>query len=649
MRPALLLIDLQQDYLNRPGLEPPAPQLVSHASSLLDICRQSAIPVFHAVTQVHADGSNRMPHWRASNHWACVEETRGVLPPDEVAPLPDEAIFTKLFFNAFDNPALAAALAADGIDTLIVAGLYTHACVRATVLDAYSRGYAVWVAADAVASTDPLHARLTLDYLEGRAAHCLGLTEIASRLAALRIADHGMTHPQKMWLHRNPGNWDEVLTEVPLGQARDVAEAVLQVRSFQKEWERTNIAARIEKLAHWMECLNRKKEQFITLLMREIGKPLLNAQAEFDYATALLRHTLHELANDDLPLDATNCRVRYCPVGTVGLITPWNNPLAIPVGKLAPALAYANTAVWKPALQATQLSRLVMESLQQAGLGDAVALVTGDADTGSLLLARKEIATISFTGSIAAGRQVAAVCAAEGKTLQAELGGNNAAIIMADVDPEKTAQMLARSIFSFSGQRCTAPRRLIVEAVIMHRFERALVAATAALKLGCPEEEGVQVGPLISRQQQSRMATLTSAGIAAGGRVLCGGKIPEGYAHGCWFEPTLIADVHPDSPLVQEESFGPIAVIMAARNPGHALALCNSVPHGLVTTLFSNDAGVQRRVMEEAQCGIIAINQSPLDIDPAAPFGGWKASGIGLPEHGRWDHVFYTKPQAIYG
>lgn len=645
MRPALLLVDLQQDYLNRRGLEPSAKQLISNVTRLLSSCRQHNIPVFRSVTQIGGDGSNRMPHWIATNHFSCVLGTLGVLPPDEIASLPDESIFSKPFFNAFDNPELSAALAAKNIDTIIVAGIYTHACVRATVLDAYRRGYEVLVATDAVASADPSHARLTLDYLQGRAARCMNIEEISEYLAAPNTGTQNSTHPQKVWLHHNPSNWAEVLTEVPLGQPRDLAQAVHKVQSFQKKWAQTSVTVRIEKLTFWLECLIQKKNRLIELLVLEVGKPLSNAQAEFNYAIALLRHTLHELAADDAAEQTGTFRVRYCPVGLVGLITPWNNPLAIPVGKLAPALAYGNTVVWKPALQATQLSRLVAESLAEAGLDAAAALVTGDADTGRSLLEQKEVAAISFTGSIAVGHQASAICAAKGKAFQAELGGNNAAIIMADVDPEKVAQTLAASLFSFSGQRCTAIRRLIVEAPIRSKFEAALIRATMALKVGPPADETVQIGPLISREQQSRMAALASSC----GRILCGGKVPQGYEYGCWFEPTLIADAPPDSPLAQEESFGPIVIIMTARDIDHALALNNAVPHGLLTALFSHDSKIHQRVLADAQSGIVAINQSPLVIDPAAPFGGWKNSGIGLPEHGRWNKLFYTKPQAVYG
>ncbi|MBI3903176.1 MAG: aldehyde dehydrogenase family protein [Nitrosomonadales bacterium] len=641
MRAALLLVDLQQDYLNRPGLQPPAARFIHDAAKLLELCRRSGISVLHAVTRVRADGSDRMPHWQRDQRRACVAGTSGVLPPQELAPLPHEPVFAKTFFNPFDNPELGAALAAGEVDTLIIAGLYTHACVRAAVLDAYRLGYEVWLARDAVASTEPEHARLTLDYLAGRAAHCLDTEEIAARLASSSASSAVQT-----WPHHDPCDWGEVLAQVPLMRAREVAQAVCGVRAPQAVWGRMESAQRAAGLQRWLGSLEASKERLIALLVREVGKPLLNARAEFDYAVALLQHTLAG-ANAG-PESGADFQVCHCPVGVVGLITPWNNPLAIPVGKLAPALLYGNAAVWKPALQASQLSRLLLETLVDAGCAEVVALVTGDSDSGRLLTAQQGIDAISFTGSIAAGRSVAAVCAAQGKALQAELGGNNAVIVMDCADVESLARQLAPALFSFSGQRCTAPRRLIVQASAMPRFEAALVRATAALRLGMPEDPHTQVGPLISREQQTRMLALTEAAKEAGARVLCGGNIPDGYARGCWFAPTLVADVAADSELAQEESFGPIAVLMQARDMDHALELNNGVKHGLVTMIFSDDESIQRRVAAEAQSGIVAINQCPLQISPAAPFGGWKASGIGEPEHGRWDRAFYTRPQAVY-
>lgn len=648
MRPALVLIDLQRDYLDRVGLLPVEAELVANVAKLLNLCRQYSVPVFHVMTLVHADGANRMPHWVKQHRWDCLVGTPGAQPPPELAPVSDEPVFSKPYFSAFDSPDFVTAFAASGVDTLILCGIYTHACIRASALDGYRHGYEVWVATDAVGSTDQDHARLTLDYIEGRVGTCLTVAKIADQIISASVVSPASSKAPRAWLHHNPAQWNEILSEVPLAGTAEVAGATQRAAKLARTTAQQTVNSRRKVLSQWLHCLMNRKEQLVQLLVLEIGKPIKDARAEFEYAIALLCQIMKTFG-EEAPETGIDFLVRRCPIGVVGLITPWNNPLAIPVGKLGPALAYGNTVVWKPALQALQISSLIMASLDEAGLGDQVGMVTGDSRTGGFLIMQEGINAISFTGSVAAGRQVAAGCAATGKTLQGELGGNNAVLVMADVDPEQTARQLAPAIFSFAGQRCTAPRRLIVEESVKGRFEAALVDATLELKIGLPQLDDTQVGPVISREQQTRLAALTAAGRSAGGRLLCGGKAPKGFDHGCWFEPTLIADPDPASVLVQEESFGPIAVVLGARNFDQALALCNNVQQGLVATIFSGNTAVQQRFLESIQAGIVAVNRAPLSINPAAPFGGWRRSGIGAPEHGRWDREFYTKPQAVYG
>jgi acyl-CoA reductase-like NAD-dependent aldehyde dehydrogenase/nicotinamidase-related amidase len=641
MKFGLLLIDMQQDYLDRPGIEPPSSEIIANVKRLLDTCRAHAVPVFHVHTLVRADGTDRMPHWQAADIWACVAGSAGALPPTELAPLADEVVIGKRFYSGFEAPDAVARLAEAGLDTLILAGIYTHACVRATALDAYRHGFKVLIVSDAVGSTEPLHAKLTLDYLAGRAATCLRYEELLGRLGSVaeRPAADG-----RVWTQRNPSRWDEVLGEVPLGGAHD-AEAAVATAAARGH---TSLDQRVSGLERWMVALAACRMRAVELLVREVGKPVTAAHAEVDYALALLGYTISQISLGEADEAGGRAQVRHAPFGPVALITPWNNPLAIPVGKIAPALGYGNTVVWKPALQAPGLSQLVMETLAEAGLGDFVALLTGDSATARHLLVQPALRAVSFTGSIAAGREVAGICAAHGKALQAELGGNNAVIITADTDVERAAAELAPALFSFSGQRCTAPRRLIVERRVKASFEAALVKATLALKIGLPELPETAVGPLISRERQDRMAALVRRAISDGGRLLCGGKSPPGLEQGCWFEPTLIADPNPASAVIREEAFGPVAVVLAADDFTAALEMCNAVLHGLVATLYAENAELQQRFINHAEAGILVLNRPMAPIDPAAPFSGWKASGFGPPEHGRWDLATYARPQAIY-
>ena len=644
MRPALILIDLQRDYLDRPGLVPGERELLRGVAALLEGCRGAGVPVFHAVTLVRADGANRMPHWKEAGTWACREGTPGALAPAAVAPGEGEPVFAKDFYSAFDSPGLEAALAAGAVDTLILAGIYTHACVRATALDAYRRGYRVLIATDAIGSTDAEHARLTLSWLEGRASHGVPTAGILAMLAQAGTARDAGT--PGTWLHRNPANRDEVLFEVPVAGARQVASAVGRARGA-SAWGEVAPAERLARLSRWRGALEAARGSFVAALVRDVAKPVAEARGEFDYGMALLGNSLDSFASEETPAARTRLVVRHRPVGTVALVTPWNNPLAIAVGKLAPALAWGNAVVWKPALPGTRVARAVVDALEAAGLAEVVQLVTGDGETGRHLVRQPGIDAVSFTGSLAAGRVVAAACGAAARPLQAELGGNNAVIVMGGIDVEAVAQEVAAAAFSFSGQRCTAPRRLIVDRAIRGPFEEALVAATRALRIGDPGEEATRIGPLVSREQQERIIALLSS--PSGGRVACGGGVPAGFERGCWLEPAIVADPDPASAIVKEESFGPVAVLLEAGGIEEALALANGVEHGLVASLFSNDSRHRDLFLRHMQAGMLAINRARPAFDAAAPFGGWKRSGHGPPEHGRWDREFYSRAQAIYG
>jgi acyl-CoA reductase-like NAD-dependent aldehyde dehydrogenase len=290
-----------------------------------------------------------------------------------------------------------------------------------------------------------------------------------------------------------------------------------------------------------------------------------------------------------------------------------------------------------------------MDTLMHAGVPPGcVNMIQGNADTGKHLLTHPDIAAISFTGRVDTGRQAASVCAATNKALQAELGGNNAALVMAGCNIDATSHELAATAYRFSGQSCTAPRRLIVERKIRVKFEKALANAIFALRVGEPGNSETYIGPLVSEIHRERIHSMVESAVSDGGRILCGGRVPQGYEHGCWYEPTLIADVPHQAYAAQEEGFGPLAILMEARDIGEALNLCNDVPHGLVATLYSTDPTHRAQFLAEAEAGILRINNGIVGISPNAPFGGWKASAIGPPEHGLWDQEFYARPQAVY-
>lgn len=293
---------------------------------------------------------------------------------------------------------------------------------------------------------------------------------------------------------------------------------------------------------------------------------------------------------------------------------------------------------------------LLTETLAEADIPEnCVNIVLGDASTAQAVISHPRIAAISFTGSEAAGQQVSVLCAVHQKRFQAELGGNNGAIVTINCDIDAIAAELARQAYCFAGQRCTAPRRLIVEHCAYDKFVKSFIKHASLLQIGFPLDPKTQLGPLVSRRRQAYIAALVDQCKREGGRILHGGNIPVDFVQGCWYEPTIVTGVRPDAYIVQEESFGPVVVIQEAKDFDDALRLCNGVKQGLVATLYSDDRKKQRHFLLEAEAGILRINAGQSTIHPDAAFGGWKSSGIGLPEHGQWDCEFYTCPQSMYG
>jgi acyl-CoA reductase-like NAD-dependent aldehyde dehydrogenase len=265
------------------------------------------------------------------------------------------------------------------------------------------------------------------------------------------------------------------------------------------------------------------------------------------------------------------------------------------------------------------------------------------------MLRDPRVKAVSFTGSSSTGQQVAALCAAHGKTLQAELGGNNAAVVTAACDIETVARDVANAAFSFAGQRCTAVRRVIVDHAICESFTEALIAAIGSLPVGLPAAHSTRIGPLVSRAAQQRIAKIVASAREQGATVHVGGRVPIGFEQGCWYEPTLLSGLEHQSPVVQTESFGPVLVRSEAADIDDALQQVNTVEQGLTAICYSDDPELQRAFVESAETGVVWLQTRPFAIDPRAPFGGWKASGIGPPEHGEWDRIFYARPQAVYG
>jgi acyl-CoA reductase-like NAD-dependent aldehyde dehydrogenase len=570
---------------------------------------------------VAADGADAMPHRRAVPE--AVEGTAGARTPAELRERSGEPVFHKRFFSAFDAAGLEEELRAQGAERLLVAGVHSHACIQATALDAYARGLEVVIGEELVGSYDAAHAAQALGWLDGRAATVKSIAAILGTAVA-------------PWQHRNPCDSAELLFEVEAQSPAAVEAEAGRLASVQ----RLPLAQRAARLSDWHRRLETNRDTWIEALIRDLGKPRRDAEGEVAYGLGLLSYVTATLRDEEA---GGVRRSLYRPHGTAGLITPWNNPFAIPVAKLAPALGYGNAALWKPALPGSRIAAMLRDSLADAGLGDWVSLVTGDAATGQAVLRNADL--VSFTGSVPVGRLMVAEAARRFIPVQAELGGSNAAIIDTSAELGAAAEDLAAAMFSFAGQRCTAIRRVLVLDAVYEPFVERLAATVEALRVGDPADSATQVGPVIDKDRQQAFVAM-----AQSGRVIAGGKVPTGLpAAGCWVEPTLLADLPPGHPLLSSEVFGPLAAIVRVADLPAAIANHNATGMGLFGALFTQDAESVDRFLAEAQAGILSINRARPPFAPEGPFVGWKASGYGTPEHGRWNRDFYTRAQAVYG
>jgi acyl-CoA reductase-like NAD-dependent aldehyde dehydrogenase/nicotinamidase-related amidase len=646
MKSALLLVDLQGDYLKTPGLQPAADALVARTAALLAGCRHRHIPVIHVWTTLHRNDDRRLPHWKQNRRWLCVAGTHGHQPPGLLQPRKDEPIIHKTGFNAFAGATLDATLGRMHCDTVVLAGVHLHTCVRAAAAESLERGLKVFIAEDAVGSNDPAHAAVVRRWLAERSVQFEPVNAVLSRLDG--------DAPLK-WIHCSPRKTGSALFDVPIANADEIAAAASAAKNAWTQWRRRPAAA----YPSWLEKVAERLEAAAPNLARqmavEIGKPLSHGLEEVHRAARNIRDVLCRAASLEPQTREAAGMVRHQPLGVVAIISPWNNPVAIPAGKIIPALIYGNTVVWKPAPSATNISRAFLKLLRDSGVPhDRVQLLTGDHTVAQRLAANESIDAVTLTGSLAAGHAIQEICARRFVPLQAELSGNNAAIVWDDADLPRAAAQVAWGAFGFAGQRCTANRRVVVSAPLFENFLRELKAAAAKLVWGDPLKKSTDIGPVLHAGRRDEHAALICAAKKSGAlhRVewLFKGRARESWVKaGAYAQPVIIGCDRPEHTLVQEETMSPLLVVQRARDFNHALKLCNGVRHGLAAALFSHSPGLQKKFLAEARAGILKLNSATAGVDVSLPFGGWKASGLGPPEHGEGDRRFYTRMQAVYG
>jgi acyl-CoA reductase-like NAD-dependent aldehyde dehydrogenase len=442
----------------------------------------------------------------------------------------------------------------------------------------------------------------------------------------------------------------EVVGRVALGSTDDLDRAVGDARAAQPAWAARADADRIDLLLRAADAVEAAAEPLAELLSREQGKPLNGAGARFELGAcaAWLRATAATELPGGTVLDDgdTHAELRYRPVGVVGAIGPWNWPMMITVWQVAPALRMGNTVVVKPS-EHTPLSVLALVGVLNSVLpADVLTAVAGERDLGAHLSGHPGVDKLVFTGSTATGQAIIRSSADTVKRLTLELGGNDAGIVLPDVDPTAIAEDLFWGAFINTGQTCAALKRLYVHNDVYDEVCAALVDVARAMPMGRGLDERNVLGPLQNRAQYDVVARLVEAAREAGAKVLVGGD-PDPGAAGHFYPVTLVADVDDDNPLVAEEQFGPALPIVRYEHLDDAVAMANALDVGLGASVWSADREAARAVAARLEAGTVWIN-SHGGVHPMIPFGGVKRSGYGL-EFGVEGLKSVAVPQVVNG
>ncbi|GAA5235648.1 aldehyde dehydrogenase family protein [Verticiella sediminum] len=459
--------------------------------------------------------------------------------------------------------------------------------------------------------------------------------------------------------NRNPSDPDDVIGLYAQADATQLDVAAQAAQAAFATWSTAGIQARSDALERIGVEILARKDELAELLAREEGKTRPEALGEVMRAGSIFKFFAGEclrLSGEILPSVRPGVAVEITrePVGVIGIITPWNFPIAIPAWKIAPALAYGNCVVFKPADLVPGTAWILAEIIHRSGIPEGVFnLVMGRGSViGEPLVNHPAIAAVSFTGSVEVGSRIAAQCAQSGKKVQLEMGGKNPQVVLDDADLDQAVELCAQSAFFSTGQRCTASSRLIVTEGIHERFIAALAARMARLQVGDALAVGTDIGPAVSQAQMSQdlrhidIALTEGATIAAGGTpVQCHtGSGKAGY----FVAPTLLAGTSPAMRINREEVFGPVASVIRVRDYDEALAVANDTQFGLSAGIATTSLKHATHFKRHAQAGMVMVNLPTAGVDYHVPFGGRKASSYGPREQGRYAQEFFTTVKTAY-
>jgi acyl-CoA reductase-like NAD-dependent aldehyde dehydrogenase len=455
---------------------------------------------------------------------------------------------------------------------------------------------------------------------------------------------------------RNPADRDEVLGSFPRSSAEDVAAAITAAGDVSRDWLLTPVPERADYLLRVGLLLEQRKEELSELMTREMGKTLKESRGDvqegLDFAIYMAGEG-RRFFGHTMPSELRNkfsMTVRH-PIGVVGLITPWNFPIAIPMWKIASAIVAGCTSVFKPAQDTPLLATLLVQLFEEVGLPPGVLnLVHGmGEEAGEALVQHPDVRGISFTGSLEVGRHVAETCGRLMKRCSLELGSKNVLIVMPDADLDLAVESAAWGAFATSGQRCTATSRLVVHDAARKEFTDRLLTRVRGMKVGSGLDPEVELAPVINEKQKRRVLDYIEVGRREGATLLTGGEelTGDGYDRGNFIAPAVFDGMTPDMRIAQEEIFGPVTGIIRTSDVDEAIRIANSTGYGLSASIYTHDITNVFTAIQQLEFGVVYVNAPTIGAEVQLPFGGMKNTGNGHREAGPQALDEFTEWKAV--
>ena len=453
----------------------------------------------------------------------------------------------------------------------------------------------------------------------------------------------------------NPSNTDEIVGHYARASAEDAKRAIAAAKAAFPAWSRTGIQQRHDILKAAGDEILKRREELGSLLAREEGKTLAEGIGEtvragqiFDFFAGEALRLTGEIVPSVRPgLEVTMTRE---PVGVVGIITPWNFPIAIPAWKIAPALCYGNTVVFKPADLVPGCSWAIVDILARAGLPKGVLnLVMGKGSVvGDAIINSPDVNAMTFTGSFGTGRKVADASVKVMRKFQLEMGGKNPLVVLDDADLAVAVEAATNGSYFSTGQRCTASSRLVVTDGIYDRFVAALTERLKGLKVDNACKQGTHIGPVVDPSQLKQDEDYIAIGRKEGGKLHWGGERLNRETPGYYLQPALFVDTTPEMTINREEIFGPVASVIRVKDYDEALSVANDTPFGLTSGICTTSLKYASHFKRNSEAGMVMVNLPTAGVDYHVPFGGRKASSYGPREQGRYAAEFFTTVKTAY-